>query len=591
MSTRPRRPVRVANCSGFYGDRMSALAEVVRGGEIDVVTGDYLAEVTMLVLAKGRMKDPDAGYAVSFLMQVEPVLGEIAERGIKVVVNAGGLNPSALAEQTRALVESKGLDLTVAHITGDDLTPQISDLEAAGHKFPNLDTGEPLSTWGADPLTANAYLGGWGVVAALRGGADIVICGRVTDASVVVGAAAWWHDWAVDSWNELAGAVVAGHIIECGTQATGGNLSGFAKIEDLWNLGFPLAEIHANGDSVITKHPDTGGAVTTDTCTAQLVYEIQGVDYLNPDVTTQLDSFNLSQVDIDRVKVAGVVGTPPPPTTKVSITGLGGHNNSATFALTGLDIEAKADLVRRTLERRFADDDGVDELLFDLIGNPDDNPATQAAGTTLLRVGIRGAEASVGRPFFSALVELALSSYPGLYLMGSDARRASSYGVYWPAIISQDVLDHRAVFADGTSEQAAEVPTEELSVRSGEQYSGDSPRDWGPCVPAPLGAIADARSGDKGGNANVGIWVKDDNAYEWLRQFLTVERLQSLIPEASGLTVDRFELANLRALNFVVRGLLDGGATETMRLDGQAKALGEYVRSKHVDIPRVLLVS
>ena len=591
MTTQPRRPMRVANCSGFYGDRMSALAEVVRGGEIDVVTGDYLAEVTMLVLAKGRMKNPDAGYAVSFLMQLEPVISEIADRGIKVVVNAGGLNPSALAAQTRALVESKGLDLTVAHIAGDDLTEQLSDLEEAGHKLPNLDTGEPLSSWAADPLTANAYLGGWGVVAALRGGADIVICGRVTDASVVVGAAAWWHDWSVDSWNELAGAVVAGHIIECGTQATGGNLSSFAKVEDLWNLGFPLAEIHANGDSVITKHPDTGGAVTTDTCTAQLVYEIQGADYLNPDVTTQLDSFSLSQVDIDRVKVAGVIGTAPPSTTKVSITGLGGHNNSAVFALTGLDVEAKADLVRTTLERRFADDEGVEELLFDLIGSPAENPATQAAGTTLLRVGIRGAEASVGRPFFSALVELALSSYPGLYLMGSDARRASSYGVYWPAIIAQDVLDHRAVFADGTSVQAAEVPMVEVSERTGERHSGDSGRDWGPCVRTALGTIVDARSGDKGGNANVGVWVTNDDVYAWIRQFLTAERLVELIPEAAGLTVDRIELANLRALNFVVHGLLDGGATETMRLDGQAKALGEYLRSKHVDIPRAFLGS
>ncbi|MGK2886984.1 MAG: acyclic terpene utilization AtuA family protein [Rhodococcus sp. (in: high G+C Gram-positive bacteria)] len=590
MSTAPRRPVKVANCSGFYGDRMSALAEVVRGGEIDVVTGDYLAEVTMLVLAKGKLKSPDAGYAVSFLGQVEPVLDEIADRGIKVVVNAGGLNPAGLAEQTRGLVESKGLDLVVAHIEGDDLIPQLSDLEARGQRFPNLDTGEPLSTWGTDPLTANAYLGGWGVVAALRGGADIVICGRVTDASVVVGAAAWWHDWAMDSWNELAGAVVAGHIIECGTQATGGNFSGFAEIDDLWNLGFPIAEIDANGDSVITKHPDTGGAVTVDTCTAQLVYEIQGVDYLNPDVTTRLDSFDLRQVDLSRVSVTGVVGAPPPPTTKVSITGLGGHNNSGTFALTGLDIEAKADLVRRTLERRFADDEGVEELLFDLVGHPADDPADQAEGTTLLRVGIRGDEASVGRRFFSALVELGLSSYPGLYMMGSDARRAHSYGVYWPATISQDVLDHRAVFSDGSIERVAVPPTQEWSVRPGE-HTPEGSRDWGSCVRAPLGSIAYARSGDKGGNANVGIWVKDDDAYEWLRGYLTVDRLVSLLPEARGLAVDRAELANLRALNFVVRGLLGGGATETMRLDGQAKALGEYVRSKYVEIPRALIAS
>jgi hypothetical protein len=583
------RPVRIANCSGFYGDRFDAMAEVLRGGDIDVITGDYLAEVTMLVLAKNRLKDPEAGYAKTFERQIAPLLEEIAARGIKVVVNAGGLAPSILAERLRRLCGERNVPLKVAHIEGDDVLPRLGELKAAGHALTHLDTGRPLSDWPHQPLTANAYLGAWGIVAALEAGADIVVCPRVTDASVIVGPAAWWHKWGRDDWDALAGAVVAGHVIECGTQATGGNFSGFASLPDLIRPGFPIAEIARDGSCVITKHANTGGAVTTGTVTAQLLYEIQGVDYLNPDVTVQLDSIQLEDRGADCVLVRGTRGTPPPATTKVAITALGGFENSMVFVLTGLDRSAKARLLEKGLRARFAQMP-LAEIRFDLIGGIDDDPRDQLAATSFLQVSVKGPEKLVGRAFFDAVVELSLASYPGLLSLRGGARGASAYGVYWPAVLSVEELAHAAVLWDGKEVSVAPPVNTGEPRPVGPAVNAPAPsHNWGVTVRAPLGQAFHARSGDKGGNGNVGIWSTDDRGYDWLRENLTVDRIKALLPETAGLTVERYELANLKALNFVVKGLLDGGATETLRFDPQAKALGEYLRSKHMDLPVSLI--
>ncbi|MBJ7412235.1 MAG: DUF1446 domain-containing protein [Phenylobacterium sp.] len=584
---RGTRPLRIANFSGFFGDRASALTEMLRGGPVDVLTGDYLAEVTMLVLAKTRLKDPEGGYAASFLQHLAPVLSEIQRAGVKVVVNAGGLNPAGLAAAVRRHCAEAGVELNVAHVEGDDISNRLADLQHDGHDLGHLDTGAPLSSWGREPLTANAYLGAWGIVAALESGADIVICPRVADASLVVGPAAWWYDWSPDAWDALAGAVVAGHVIECGTQATGGNYSGFESVKGFERLGFPIAEVGPDGACVITKHPGSGGCVTPDTVTAQMLYEIQGLDYLNPDVTTRLDTIRLDEDGADRVRISGVRGGPPPPTTKVSITGLGGYENSATFVLTGLAIRQKAELVEATLRARCASVKGIDRLRFDLIGNPVASGHNQLESTCLLRVSVQGDERAVGRQFFNLVVELALANYPGLYTLGGDTRAAKSFGVYWPGRIAQEILDHRAVFHDGAIVRAKTPPVADYRPR--DNPARPSPEDPAGGARVFLGDFFHARSGDKGGNANVGIWTHNPVAYGWARAHLTADRLAELMPEAKDLRIERFELPNLQALNFVIHDLLDGGATETMRFDAQAKALGEYVRSRLVEVPSVLL--
>jgi hypothetical protein len=566
------------------------MADMARAGGIDVLTGDYLAEVTMLILGKARAKDSTKGYAATFLQHLDAALEHLVANRIKLVVNAGGLNPAGLADATRELIARRGYDLRVSHIEGDDVFSRLDALQQVGHSLPNLTSGEPLSSWPHQPLTANAYLGGFGIARALDTGADIVITGRVADASVVVGPAAWWWSWTPNDYDALAGALAAGHVIECGPQATGGNFSGFRTVADLVQPGFPIAEIDADGSSVITKNAGTGGAVTRDTVTAQLLYEIGEPAYLNSDVTTHLDTAALTDLGDDRVEIRGVRGSAPPATTKVAITGVGGWENSMILALTGTDLDAKAALVERSVHRYIDAVDGLDAVAIDRIGQAQHDPDSQNAGTELLRIAVQGTKDAAGRGFSSRMVELALSSYPGLYSLGPP-QPGSAFGVYWPALLDQAMLEHTVHHHDGTTETI----TPGRAAGGEVTPQGDPPvaqASWtDELVVASLGEIVHARSGDKGGDANLGVWVCDPQAWEWLRSTLTVDEVRHLLPETRELVISRYEMPNLGAVNFLIRGLLGTGATSTLRLDAQAKALGEWLRSRTTKVPRSLVKS
>jgi Acyclic terpene utilisation family protein AtuA len=589
------RPIRIGNSSGFYGDRDAAMREMVEGGPLDVLTGDYLAELTMLILWKARQKDSSAGYARSVLGQLEQVLGTCLDRGIKVVNNAGGLNPAGLAGQIAALAERLGLQPKIAYVTGDDLLPRLDELAAAGHALTHLDTGQPLSAAASKPLTANAYLGGWGITAALAAGADIVVCPRVTDASLVTGPAAWWHGWQRDDYDQLAGAVLAGHVIECGPQATGGNYSFIAEVTDRRYPGFPIAEVAADGSAVITKHPDTGGLVSVGTVTAQLLYEIAEPAYANPDVIAQFDTATLSQDGPDRVRISGTRGRPPPPTAKVAMNLIGGFRNTMTLVLTGLDIEAKAAWARQELFGVLGGEDQFEDVDVRLLRFDTPDAPTNEQATAHLRITVKDADQrKVGRRFSNATMELALGGYAGFHTT-TPPTAETAFGVYWPALVPAAVVDHAVVLPDGTTVPipaaapgAAEVAGNDHSF-AGSPVPAQSAVAGEPTRPVPLGLLCGARSGDKGGNANVGFWARDPAAYGWLRDYLTIDRLRALLTEAADLDVRRFELANLRALNFVIVGLLGQGVAASTRPDPQAKGLGEYLRSRLVDVPLALL--
>lgn len=560
--------VRIANCSGFYGDRLSAMREMLTGGDVDYLTGDYLAELTMLILGRDRMKHPERGYAKTFLTQLEDCLGEARDRGVRIVANAGGLNPAGLADAIRALAERLGIDARIAHVEGDDLLPRAAELGLGS------------------PLTANAYLGAWGIVDCLDDGADVVVTGRVTDASVIVGAAAAHFNWDRTDYDRLAGAVVAGHVIECGVQATGGNYSFFTEIADLTHAGFPLAEVSADGSSVITKHPGTGGLVSVDTVTAQLLYEITGARYANPDVTARMDSVELSSDSPDRVRISGVRGEAPPPTYKVSMNSIGGFRNSMTFVLTGLDIEAKADLIRRQLDAALTVKPA--ELQWSLARTDHPDADTEEAASALLHCVVRDPDpANVGRHFSSAAVELALASYPGFHVTAPPGD-GQVYGVFTPGYVAADQVPHVAVHADGSR---VDIPcaTETSELAPAAAAPLPEPLPAGPTRRAPLGRITGARSGDKGGSANVGVWVRTDEQWRWLAHTLTVELLKELLPEAADFDVTRHLLPNLRAVNFVIDGILGQGVAYQARFDPQAKGLGEWLRGRYLDIPESLL--
>ena len=556
--------VRIGNCSGFYGDRHSAMREMITGGELDYVTGDYLAELTMLILARDRAKSPDRGYAKTFLTQLEDCLGTALDRGVRIVANAGGLNPAGLATAVRALAERLGLSVNVAHVEGDDLLRRAEELG--------------LGT----PLAANAYLGGWGIADCLSNGADVVVTGRVTDASVIVGPTAAHFGWGPTDYDALAGAVAAGHVIECGAQATGGNYAYFTEVADLTHPGFPLAEIHPDGSSVITKHPGTGGAVTIGTVTAQLLYEISGARYANPDVTLRVDTIELSDDGPDRVRISGVRGEPPPPTLKVSLNSVGGFRNEMTLVLTGLDIEAKAELVRRQLETSLTVKPA--ELQWTLARTDHSDADTEEAASALLRCVVRDPDpANVGRKFSSAAVELALASYPG-FTSTAPPGDGQVYGVFTPGYVDATEVPHVAVHADGSRTDIAPA-AQTLALAPVPPFALPEPLPFGETRRVPLGLIAGARSGDKGGAANVGVWVRTETLWRWLAHTLTVDRLRELLPETADLPVTRHVLPNLWAVNFVIDGILGQGVAYQARFDPQAKGLGEWLRSRTIDIP------
>lgn len=581
-------PIRIANCSGFYGDRLSAPKEMLDGGPVDVLTGDYLAELTMMILWKAQQKDPSAGYAVTFLKQMEQVLGEAVDRGVKIVTNAGGLNPGALADKLRELCGQLGVDAKIAHIEGDDLGGRLDELQQAGHELAHLDTGAPLSSLEVEPMTANAYLGSWGIVEALERGADVVVCPRVTDAAVTVGPAAWHHGWKRDDWDRLAAAVTAGHVIECGCQATGGNYPFSEEIEDLRAPGFPIAEIGADGSVVITKHPSHGGAVTVGTVTAQLLYEIGEPRYLNPDAVARFDTLRLEQESRDRVRIDGVRGEPSPAETKVCVNYSGGYRNTMTFVLPGLDPHGKARLVEDALFERLGGRERFDTVDVQLVPSATSDPATNEEAFSYLRVTVKDRDPKkVGRRFSSACIELGLANYPGFFTTALP-QAETEYAVYWPTLVPADVVEEVVVAPD---DERVPVPQERGGDASPIAPAADPPVDapGGPTRRAPLGLVAGARSGDKGGNANCGVWARSDAGYAWLRDTLTVERLEELVPEARELRVHRYELPNLRALNFVLHGFLGEGVMSNTKMDPQAKSLGEYLRAKHVDVPEALL--
>jgi hypothetical protein len=570
-------PLRIGNASGFYGDRRAAVREMLEGGPLDVLTGDYLAELTLLILGRDRAKDPSRGYARTFLGQMEECLGLSVDRGVRIVVNAGGLNPAGLAAALRELTGRLGIGASVAHVEGDDLLPRAAELGLGS------------------PLTANAYLGAFGIAECLRAGADVVVTGRVTDASLVVGPGIAHFGWGRGDLDALAGAVVAGHVLECGAQATGGNLSCFDEhpMETLLHPGFPLAELAADGSCVITKHPGTGGVVDRGTVTAQLLYEIAGPHYAGPDVVARFDTIELADDGPDRVRISGVRGEPPPPTTKVCLNALGGHRNEVTFVLTGDRIEAKTAFARAQFEAALPARPA--ELVWSQLGDGRSDADTEAGASVLLRCqALDPSSEVVGRAFSGAAVEMALASYPGFHLTAPPGN-GSPFGVYTAAYVPQERVPHVAVLPDGTRvDVAPPAETQPLpGMVAGPSRSahrgGRSTSVPGATRRAPLGAVARARSGDKGGTANIGVWARTDDAAAWLAATLTPDRVRELLPEAVDLPVTVHVLPNLRAVNVVIAGLLGRGVAASTRFDPQGKAVGEWLLSRMVDVPEELL--
>ena len=582
--------IKIGNCSGYYGDKLSAAKDMVEGGPIDVLTGDYLAELTMTILFNQKLqRGEDKGYVGTFLKQIKDVAETCKKNNIKIVTNAGGLNPSSMAIEIINILKEMSIDLKVAYIDGDDLMPRLEELKHQGEGFVNIDKNATLNSTEHNLLTANAYLGAWGIKEALDEGADIVVCPRVTDAAVVIGPAAWKFKWKRTDFDELAGALAAGHIIECGCQATGGNYSFFEEVPSFINVGYPIAEIESDGSFTITKHPGTGGLVSVGTVTAQLLYEISSPAYINPDVISHFDTLEINQIGPDRVRVSGCRGSNPPGKHKVCINLATGYRNGMDLVLTGLDIETKAKTITDTLFHSVGGKDQFDEVSVNLYRTDKKNPDSNEEAMATLSISVKSRNPDlVGRLFSAKIIELSLANYPGFFSAGTGKKPGPVIS-YWPALIdSKHIKEY--VHVDGKTLEIE--PTSQLQFE--ENYYQKQPVTIEPAPQSEVdeisfGRLFGARSGDKGGCANIGVWAKTDLSFSFLYNFLSVEKLKELMPDLNKFSIDRYELPNINSLNFYIHGILEDGVSSNNRMDGQAKSLGEYLRAKTISVPKIII--
>jgi len=582
--------IKIANCSGFYGDNLSIAKKMVEGGPIDVLTGDYLAELTMTILYNQKMKrGENLGYVGTFIKQFKEVAKLCDDKKIKIVTNAGGLNPSSMATEVENIIKELELDLKVAYIDGDDLMPRLDELSSSGEKLKNIDKNNDLFSYEKKLLTANAYLGAWGIKEALDNGADVVICPRVTDAAVVIGPAAWKFNWSRNDYDQLAGALAAGHVIECGAQATGGNYSFFKEVPSFKDIGYPIAEINEDGSFIITKHPNTGGLVSVGTVTAQLLYEIGSPAYVNPDVISHFDTLKIEQESKDRVFVSGCRGSSPPKDHKVCINLAGGFRNGTELLLTGLDIEEKAKLITETIFDSVGGKEQFDKVDIQLHRTDKENPESNEQAQAFLRIDVMSEDPDlVGRLFSAKIIELALANFPG-WTGRNGVVPSGPYIEYWPALVDSKFIKEKVHFDSKTMEV---IPTSQLDFE--EVFYQKEPVEVKKIVEKPdteifFGDLFGTRSGDKGGCANLGVWSKNPEAYGYLFNFLTIDKLKELLPDLKPFEIDRFELPNILSLNFYIHGILQDGVSSSTRMDGQAKSLGEYLRAKKINVPKIIL--
>ncbi|KAK4891379.1 hypothetical protein LTR27_010033 [Elasticomyces elasticus] len=612
-----KRALRVAGASGGFTDRQRAILSLAKC-DVDVIVGDWMSECTMSwhgaakadFAKKGISDEERAGlYDPSFMANITPALSLLQEKGIKLAVNAGASDTEKLAKIVVEAVKEQGLNLKVAWIEGDEVMEAVNKLVANGEKLENICFGGDLKDWGFEPLAAQCYLGGAGIAEALRQGADIVICGRVADAAPTVGASMWWHGWDRESdFDRVAGALMAGHLIECSSYVCGGYYSGFKDLFDgCENVGFPIAQIERDGSFYMEKEANTGGEISVGTCASQLLYEIQGPQYYGSDVVALLEGIKMTQVEKDKVYVEGIKGKPPPTTTKVGITASGGWQAEFHYLLCGLDLEQKAEWTERQVRASMGKNaERFSCLKFSLNGYCPDDPRNQDVATADFRVFVQTKDRSLvvrdtmEVPGFNRwCMENFLQSCPGATIE-NDIRQSAGkeFFEYWAALLPQREVAHKVnlMWAQKAIDIAVPKSVQEYGYKREErQWSYETKNavaldSFGSTTRGPLGWVVLGRSGDKASDANIGFFVRQEDEYQWLCSLLTIPKMKQLLgPEYNGKGVDRFEIPGIKAVHFLLHDHLDRSYNASSTYDGLGKNVCEYLRAKHVEIPNKFL--
>ncbi len=589
----PRRDrIVIANCGGFWGDDPTAAKRQVEGGPIDYLVMDYLAEVTMAILQKQRQRDPSKGYAADFLRQMRDVLPLCIEKGVTIISNAGGVNPLACRDALVALAEELGIadDLRVGVVLGDDVFEDIDALASRGETLDHMDTGRPLSDERNSVMSANVYLGARPVSQALSMGANVVLAGRITDTAVTLAPMIHEFGWAEDDWDRLGAGVIAGHIIECGTQCTGGNFTDWQIVPSFLNMGYPLIEANADGTFVVTKHPDTGGLVSVHTVSEQLVYEMGSPRYIAPDCIARFDSIQLEQVGENRVRVTGARGGPAPEKFKVSISFSHGYRAFGRLLISGPDALRKAEVVAESFWDSAGGRDQYQDTETALVGWSSTHPPLDddalPPSEVLLQVAARDADRNkLEHEFAVQLVPRVLGTVPGItYLADQGRPRASGVVGYWPALIGRDVINVRVVVGDREVELSSAVPGAGGQEDFTPQMPGTRIPTSGRRTVVHLEELCLARSGDKGDACNIGVIARTPAVYAWMRSHLTAEFVKERFEGICHGEVERFEVPNLLALNFLLHESLGGGGTLSLLLDAQGKTYAQYLLASEVTV-------
>lgn len=585
--------VRIGGASGYWGDTAVGPFQLVQYGEVDYLIFDYLAEITMSILAKAQSRDPDQGYAIDFITRVmQPLIKPIREKNIKVIANAGGVNLQACRRALEAVARDAGVEVKIGTVEGDNLLPRVDELRR--QSISEMDSGEALPE---HVMSVNAYLGAFPIAAALDAGADIVITGRCVDSALAVGPLIHEFQWQPEDFDRLAAGGLVGHIIECGAQATGGNFTDWEETAEGWdNTGFPIAEVNRDGSFVLTKPPGTGGKVTPFTAGEQMLYEIgDPANYLLPDVVCDFTQVTMEAVGEDRVLIAGARGREPTDSYKVSATYLGGFACVGSFVIAGRNAAEKARLqgeavlrkTRRMLEQLGLGD--YSKTALQLVGTETlygdrARPEAQQSREVVLRLGIHHPRREGAEIFSKEFVGAGLSMAPGLTGLSPGRPKATPVVRLYSFLIDKDQVPAQ-VKVNG---EAVPLPHSVLKGRGAVLPSSSQAQDLpaaGEATTVPLYKLAVARSGDKGDKANIGVIARRAEYIPAIRAALTPERLRKFFSHFTRGPVERFDLPGIHALNFLLHDSLGGGGVASLHLDAQAKTYAQVLLDVEISLP------
>ncbi len=592
-----KKTIKIGNAGGYWGDDPSALYRQVTGGHLDYITIDFLAEITMSIMQKQQARDPSLGYARDFIAMLRPVLKSIIANKTTIITNAGGINPQGCAKAIAALGAELGVKPKISIVYGDDILNSIDELSSKGASFTNMETGENFAPVKDRIEAANIYFGAAPVVEALRHAPDIIITGRVTDTGITMAAMIHEFGWALDDWDKLAHGIVAGHIMECGTQATGGNFTDWEQVPSFDQVGFPIVEVCEDGTFIVTKHENTGGLVAVDTVREQLFYEMGNpTAYITPDVIADFSTIVLADAGSNKVKVSGVKGYAPTPLYKVSMAYEDGFKAQGSIIISGPNARKKAEKFSEIFWKRCEGE--FEETLTEYVGwnacqrslvHRDDG------NEILLRLGVRAAEQAQLYKFSKLIPSLILSGPPGVAVLGGVPKPQKVVS-YWPALIPKDIChpiiaryendalaDVQEVTSTATGNfepQEKNAQTASAATETIETCILKQSMDW-----PLLSQICLARSGDKGDTANIGVMARSPKAYAFLKQYLTAAKVKSLFQELCHGTVTRYELPSMQGFNFLLDSSLGGGGTKTLRLDAQGKTFAQALLAQRAPIP------